>query len=81
MLAILNEMSKHFDPDTKTIDLALFKVVYIAPMKGNFSKRLKPYDMEVGELTGDSQMTKQQITQASIIVTTPEKWDSTSHYR
>jgi len=82
MLTILNEMSKHFDPDTKTIDLASFKVVYIAPMKalvqemvGNFSKRLKPYDMEVGELTGDSQMTKQQITQASIIVTTPEKWD------
>jgi pre-mRNA-splicing helicase BRR2 len=81
MLAILNEMSKHFDPDTKTIDLALFKVVYIAPMKalvqemvGSFSKRLKPYDMEAGELTGDSQLTKQQITQASIIVTTPEKW-------
>ena len=49
MLAILNEMSKHFHPDTKTIDLALFNVVYIAPMKGNFSKRLKPYDMEAGD--------------------------------
>ena len=31
--------------------------------------------MKVGELTGDAQMTKQQIMEASIIVTTLEKWD------
>ena len=82
MLTILNEMSKHFDPETKTIDLASFKVVYIAPMKalvqemvGNFSSRLAAYGIKVGELTGDSQMTKQQISETQIIVTTPEKWD------
>jgi hypothetical protein len=35
--------------------------------------------MKVGELTGDSQTTKQQIvSEASIIVTIPEKWDVVS---
>ncbi|KAJ3766129.1 P-loop containing nucleoside triphosphate hydrolase protein, partial [Lentinula raphanica] len=62
-----------------------FKVVYIAPMKalvqemvGNFRSRLgpsTPYNLVVSELTGDSQMTKQQIQETQIIVTTPEKWD------
>ena len=82
MLSILHEMSKHYDPESQTFDLSSFKVVYIAPMKalvqemvGNFTNRLKHYNMKVGELTGDSQMTKQQISEASIIVTTPEKWD------
>jgi pre-mRNA-splicing helicase BRR2 len=82
MLTILHEMSKHYSSETGMFDLASFKIVYIAPMKalvqemvGNFSSRLKHYDMKVGELTGDSQMTKQQISEASIIVTTPEKWD------
>ena len=82
MLTILHEMSKHYDAQTDTFDLASFKIVYIAPMKalvqemvGNFTNRLKHFDMKVGELTGDSQMTKQQITEASIIVATPEKWD------
>ena len=37
----------------------------VQEMAGNFSNRLKHYDMKVGELTGDSQMT--------VIVTTPEK--------
>ncbi|KNZ72229.1 U5 small nuclear ribonucleoprotein 200 kDa helicase [Termitomyces sp. J132] len=82
MLTILNELSKHRDPETGALDLNSFKIVYIAPMKalvqemvGNFTTRLKPYDIKVGELTGDSQMTKQQISETQIIVTTPEKWD------
>ena len=82
MLTILHEMSKHYSSETGVFDLTSFKIVYIAPMKalvqemvGNFSNRLKHYNMKVGELTGDSQMTKQQISEASIIVTTPEKWD------
>ena len=59
-----------------------FKIVYIAPMKalvqemvGNFSTRLKPYGIKVSELTGDHQLTKQQIAETQIIVNTPEKWD------
>ena len=82
MLTILNEMGKHRDEETGTFDLDSFKIVYIAPMKalvqemvGNFTARLKDYGMKVGELTGDSQMTKQQIAETQIIVTTPEKWD------
>jgi pre-mRNA-splicing helicase BRR2 len=44
-------------------------------MVGNFQSRLKVFGIKVGELTGDSQMTKQQIAETQIIVTTPEKWD------
>jgi len=82
MLTILNEMGKHRDEETGKFDLDSFKIVYIAPMKalvqemvGNFTARLKDYGMKIGELTGDSQMTKQQIAETQIIVTTPEKWD------
>ncbi|KAF7323081.1 hypothetical protein HMN09_00088200 [Mycena chlorophos] len=82
MLTILNELGKHRDEATGKFDLDAFKIVYIAPMKalvqemvGNFSSRLKVFGITVGELTGDSQMTKQQIAETQIIVTTPEKWD------
>lgn len=82
MLTILREMENHRDPETGHIDLESFKIVYIAPMKalvqemvGNFSSRLKSYGMNVAELTGDRQLTKQQIAETQIIVTTPEKWD------
>ncbi|KAF9442488.1 P-loop containing nucleoside triphosphate hydrolase protein [Macrolepiota fuliginosa MF-IS2] len=33
------------------------------------------FGIKVGELAGDSQMTKQQVSEIQIIVTTPEKWD------
>ncbi|KAJ7285982.1 putative RNA helicase [Mycena rebaudengoi] len=82
MLTILNELGKYRDEETGAFDLAAFKIVYVAPMKalvqemvGNFSARLKVFGITVGELTGDSQMTKQQIADTQIIVTTPEKWD------
>ena len=44
-------------------------------MAGNFSDCLHPFSVKVGEITGDKQLTKQQITETQIIVTTPEKWD------
>ncbi|KAA1132430.1 DEIH-box ATPase [Puccinia graminis f. sp. tritici] len=82
MLTVLNEIAKHRNETTGEIDLAAFKIVYVAPMKalvqemvGNFSSRLKYLGIQVGELTGDRQMTKDQITMTQIIVTTPEKWD------
>ncbi|PPQ88313.1 hypothetical protein CVT25_012373 [Psilocybe cyanescens] len=82
MLTVLNELSKHRNEETGEFDLDAFKVVYIAPMKalvqemvGNFTARLKVFGVKVGELTGDSQMTKQQIAETQLIVTTPEKWD------
>ncbi|KAI0258389.1 Sec63-domain-containing protein [Gloeopeniophorella convolvens] len=82
MLTILNELGKWRDEATGSFDLDAFKIVYVAPMKalvqemvGNFNSRLNPFGIKVGELTGDSQMTKQQIAETQIIVTTPEKWD------
>ena len=38
-------------------------------------KRLQWLSIEVRELTGDMQMTKAEIAETQIIVTTPEKWD------
>lgn len=82
MLAMLREIGKHRDPNTGEINLDDFKIIYIAPLKalvaeqtGNFGARLAPYGIKVAELTGDRQLTKQQIAETQIIVTTPEKWD------
>ena len=82
VLAMLREIGKNRNPETGEIMLDDFKIVYIAPLKalvqeqvGNFGKRLEPYGVKVSELTGDRQLTKQQIADTQIIVTTPEKWD------
>ncbi|GAC95807.1 hypothetical protein PHSY_003384 [Pseudozyma hubeiensis SY62] len=82
MLAILNEIGKWRNEASGEIDLNAFKIVYVAPMKAlvseqaaNFRDRLQPYGIIVNELTGDSQLTKAQIAETQIIVTTPEKWD------
>ena len=81
MLTILREIGKNRNSRGE-IDLDAFKIVYIAPLKalvqeqvGNFGKRLQPYGIKVSELTGDRQLTKQQIAETQVIVTTPEKWD------
>lgn len=59
-----------------------FKIIYVAPMKAlaaeivrKFSKRLQHLGIKVRELTGDMQMTRQEIAETQMIVTTPEKWD------
>ena len=82
MLAMLREIGKHRNPETGDINLDEFKIIYIAPLKalvqeqvGNFGKRLESYGIQVAELTGDRQLTKQQIAETNVIVTTPEKWD------
>ena len=82
MLAMLREIGKHRNPATGEIMLDDFKIIYIAPLKalvqeqvGNFGMRLKTYGIQVSELTGDRQLTKQQIADTQVIVTTPEKWD------
>jgi activating signal cointegrator complex subunit 3 len=79
MLAIINEVNKNFEQGVLKKDN--FKIVYIAPMKAlaaemvtNFSKRLEPLGVVVRELTGDMQLTKKEVLETQIIVTTPEKW-------
>lgn len=59
-----------------------FKIIYVAPMKAlaaeitrKMGKRLAWLGIKVRELTGDMQMTRQEIAETQIIVTTPEKWD------
>lgn len=59
-----------------------FKIVYVAPMKAlaaemteNFGRKLKPLKIAVRELTGDMQLTKSEMNETQILVTTPEKWD------
>jgi pre-mRNA-splicing helicase BRR2 len=81
MLCMLNEIGQHRNEDG-SIDLDSFKIVYVAPMKAlvqecvlNFSKRLEKYGMTVRELSGDQSLTRQQINETQLIVTTPEKWD------
>lgn len=61
-----------------------FKVVYQAPTKGlcseryqDWSRKFKLLGLECAELTGDTANDHlRQVQQASIIITTPEKWDS-----
>jgi pre-mRNA-splicing helicase BRR2 len=66
MLTILREIGLHRNEDG-SINKDAFKIVYVAPMKslvremvGNFSQRLEPYGLQVKELSGDQQLTKQQ---------------------
>lgn len=80
MLTMLREIGLH-RKDNGEIDIDAFKIVYVAPMKSlvqemvlNFGKRLKPLGITVKELSGDQQLTKQQIQETQVIVTTPEKW-------
>jgi len=81
MLTMLHEIGMQRGPDGD-IALDAFKIVYVAPMKAlvqemvlNFGKRLEPFGIQVRELTGDQQLTKEQISQTQLIITTPEKWD------
>jgi activating signal cointegrator complex subunit 3 len=46
-----------------------------AEMTANFSKRLSPLGVICKELTGDMQLTKKELGETQVIVTTPEKWD------
>ncbi|XP_028179425.1 putative U5 small nuclear ribonucleoprotein 200 kDa helicase, partial [Ostrinia furnacalis] len=81
LLCILREVGKHVNDDG-TVNVSDFKMIYVAPMRslvqemvGNFSKRLSAYNMKVSELTGDHQLTREQIEATQLIVCTPEKWD------
>ncbi|KAG1685193.1 hypothetical protein DVH05_009684 [Phytophthora capsici] len=83
MLTILHEVMKARDPETGEIDLNSFKIVYVAPMKAlvqevvlNLSARLSSaYGIQVRELSGDQNLSREQLFNTQIIVTTPEKWD------
>lgn len=78
----VSENSLDDDSVNVDIDYDEFKIVYVAPLKAlaaeiveKFSKKLAWLGIQVRELTGDMQLTKNEIMTTQIIVTTPEKWD------
>ncbi|XP_036325635.1 activating signal cointegrator 1 complex subunit 3 [Rhagoletis pomonella] len=80
MLTMVHTIRAHLEGGI--INRDQFKIVYIAPMKAlaaemveNFGKRLKSLNIVVRELTGDMQLSKTEMTQTQVLVTTPEKWD------
>nr|KAJ0203753.1 hypothetical protein LSAT_V11C500237010 [Lactuca sativa] len=80
MIAVLHEIGQHFKDGY--LHKEEFKIVYVAPMKAlaaevtkAFSHRLAPLNMVVKELTGDMQLSKNELEETQMIVTTPEKWD------
>jgi antiviral helicase SLH1 len=90
MLTILNTIAKYTIPNPienpEATDFTVltedFKIIYVAPMKAlaaevteKLGKRLAWLGIKARELTGDMHLTKSEIMQTQIIVTTPEKWD------
>ncbi|WWD03969.1 hypothetical protein V865_002029 [Kwoniella europaea PYCC6329] len=88
IMSIIRVLSQHVTPGPSThpsgfnLNRDAFKIIYVAPMKAlaaeivaKFGKRLAWLGVKVRELTGDMQMTRQEINETQIIVTTPEKWD------
>ncbi|KAJ6091569.1 hypothetical protein N7467_003538 [Penicillium canescens] len=90
MLTVLSAVGKNTSPNPLedpeatefTVQVDDFKIVYVAPMKAlaaevteKLGKRLAWLGINVRELTGDMQLTKREIVDTQIIVTTPEKWD------
>lgn len=80
MLAIVRTLRSFADQGV--IHREQFKIVYVAPMKAlaaemvtNFGRRLAPLGILVRELTGDMQLTKTEMQETQMLVTTPEKWD------
>lgn len=90
MLTILNAIGHNISPhpweNPDASDFVVnsndFKIVYVAPMKAlaaevteKLRSRLAWMGVQTRELTGDMHLTKKEIGQTQIIVTTPEKWD------
>ncbi|MBE3042258.1 DEAD/DEAH box helicase, partial [Candidatus Bathyarchaeota archaeon] len=90
MLTVLHCIGQYLTPSVSenpdatqfAFDPQDFKIVYVAPMKalaaeitGKLGKRLAWLGIKVREYTGDMHLTKQEVVQTQIIVTTPEKWD------
>ncbi|KAB0798855.1 hypothetical protein PPYR_06735 [Photinus pyralis] len=80
LMTIVNQAKKFIEDNV--IHLERFKIVYICPMKAlaaemtaNFSKKLACLGVKVKELTGDMQLSRKEIIETQMLVTTPEKWD------
>ncbi|TNN13844.1 Activating signal cointegrator 1 complex subunit 3, partial [Schistosoma japonicum] len=81
-LLTIVQLLRTYMKEDNVLDLKAFKIVYLAPMKAlaaemsdTFSKRLSPLGVRVRECTGDTQLSKQEILETQMLVSTPEKWD------
>lgn len=81
LLTILHEIKKNMEAQGM-LKREELKIIYVAPMKalaqevvGKFTHHLQCLGLIVRELTGDMQLTRQEIQETQVIVTTPEKWD------
>ncbi|CAI2335169.1 unnamed protein product [Caenorhabditis sp. 36 PRJEB53466] len=81
MLTILNTIHEHTNARGEIMKDD-FKIIYIAPMKAlatemteSFGKRLAPLGIRVRELTGDTQLSRNELADTQMLVLTPEKWD------
>ncbi|CDO91952.1 unnamed protein product [Kluyveromyces dobzhanskii CBS 2104] len=85
LLTILNTIKQYSvinEDGDFDIEYDDFKIIYVAPLKAlaaeitdKFARKLSVFDVKVRELTGDMQLTKKEILDTQVIVTTPEKWD------
>lgn len=74
VLTMIREISKHMNTDG-SIRKDEFKIIYIAPMRslvqemvGSFGKSLDPYGIKVSELTGDHNLSREQINETQVIM-------------
>ncbi|KAJ4825150.1 DExH-box ATP-dependent RNA helicase DExH12 [Turnera subulata] len=78
LLTILQQIGLHrkLDDSYDHNDLCCAPMkALVAGVVGNLSNRLRNYGVVVRELSGDHTLTRHQIEEAQVIVTTPEKWD------
>ncbi|KAF7458842.1 U5 small nuclear ribonucleoprotein 200 kDa helicase [Cryptosporidium felis] len=85
MLCILNVISQFITSEGNgkfSLDVSKFKIVYISPMKALVSEqveslriRLKPLNVSVNEMTGDTRISRSLMEATQVFVTTPEKFD------
>ncbi len=81
MMTVLRQIEQCVS-DRGSLDLEDLKIIYVAPMKAlasevteKFSQRLGKLGVRVKELTGDTQLTRKDISDTQMLVVTPEKWD------
>ena len=74
VLTMTREIGKHMNSDG-SIRKNDFKIIYIAPMRslvqemvGSFSKALEPYGLKVSELTGDHNLSREQINETQVFI-------------
>jgi activating signal cointegrator complex subunit 3 len=82
MLTLLRAVGQNMSNNNGVLDKKSFKIIYVAPMKAlaqevveKFGQRLAALGLQVRECTGDMQLSKRDMDETQVIVTTPEKWD------